>query len=150
MLSHQHRMRSTLELVMIFSVMINRLAPNRNVSFDLFFHKKLLFVFWHLLTDAQLRFEIWKAPQEITTQRNTELETSPYTGYIFPKNCMSSWSKSQQKNIFCSHVKNYVPIKSQICACHDSSAVITLTNLGHDWIITIQIRAKRFFTRFQL
>ena len=46
--------------------------------------------------------------------------------------------------------KNSHQIRSQICTCHDSSAVMTCANLWLDQIIQINIRMKMISTRFQL
>ena len=40
-------------------------------------------------------------------------------------------------------------IRSQFCTCHDGWAVVICTKLWSDWVVRIQIKARRIFTRFQ-
>ena len=40
------------------------------------------------------------------------------------------------------------PIRSQICTCHDSSAVVTCAKLWPDWMINLTVWTTWFFTRF--
>ena len=67
----------------------------------------------------------------------------------FDKRFMSLWLKSYE-NTCGSYMTNIAEIKSQICTCHDSSAVVACENLWHDLIIRKQIRANWFHPRFQL
>ena len=42
-----------------------------------------------------------------------------------------------------------IAVKSQICTCHDSWAVVACAKLWPDWIIRIQTKPKGIFSRFQ-
>ena len=63
----------------------------------------------------------------------------------FLNTCMSSSFKTCEK-IICPNVKSNGETKSQVCTCHDSSAVVTCTKLWGDLINIFYIRAI-IFTR---
>ena len=58
-----------------------------------------------------------------------------------PFDNLSSWRSDTHCNS---------PIKSQLCPCHEVSAVVELAKLWHDWIITFHVSATPFLTRFML
>ena len=62
---------------------------------------------------------------------------------------MSLWFKSYT-NSLCSILYSSDQIRSQICTCHDSSAVMTRANLWPDPIIIIHVTATCIITIFEL
>ena len=64
----------------------------------------------------------------------------------FHQQFTSSWSKSQ--TTICYDVKHDNKIRSLFGTCHDSWAVVTCAKLWPDWIIRIDIRAKKFSQDF--
>ena len=53
-------------------------------------------------------------------------------------------------NSLCFNYELDDPIRSQICACHDSWAVMTCAKLWSDWIIIIHVTGTWMFARFGL
>ena len=53
-------------------------------------------------------------------------------------------------NSFCCNSNSNNPIRSQICTCHDSSAVMARAKLWHDQINIIHKTATHIFTKFGL
>ena len=64
----------------------------------------------------------------------------------------SLWAHNQNltKMKFCSQIYSDYTIRSQICTCHDSLAVMTCANLWLDRIIIFHTRATYVFTLFKL
>ena len=70
-------------------------------------------------------------------------------GTHFTKSLSWSWSKFCKIYVAISW-KNNCQIMSQMCTCYDSWAVVACATLRRDWVIKIQIIAKRMITRFEL
>ena len=70
-------------------------------------------------------------------------------GTPFHKEFMGLLFKSYKKTC-CSYIKHNNENRSQLCTCHDSSAVVTWANLWPGLIFRIKPRVKRTFTRFEL
>ena len=60
-----------------------------------------------------------------------------------------SWLPKFLKTSNYSYITNNDQIRSQFCTCHDSSAVVACAKMRPDWMITIEMRWYRIFTRFQ-
>ena len=77
------------------------------------------------------------------------LYTTRKTGAPF---AISQWAHNPNlvKNICCSYMNNNEQIRSEICTCHDSWAVMTCAVFWPDWIIEVEMRAKLILTRYQL
>ena len=58
----------------------------------------------------------------------------------------SFWLKSCEK-YYCTSLDSNDPVRSQICICHDSWAVVACANLWPDLIAINHVRMKRLFTR---
>ena len=62
---------------------------------------------------------------------------------------MSSFLKSHKSSFYSNFNSNNGNIRSQICTCHDSRAVVTCAKLWPDWIIIFYVRTLCiFFTSF--
>ena len=88
----------------------------------------------------------------MTTNTAWYAHTLRDTGTYFTKGFMSSWPKSYETS-FCFNMFNFhsnKPIRSQICTCHDSSAVMACAKLWPDIINCLHVRARHIFTRFGL
>ena len=66
-----------------------------------------------------------------------------------PISLRSSQIKSRITSLRFKCNNNY-PIRSQICICHDSWAVVTCAKLWPDWIIIVKVRSISIFTIYGL